>query len=268
VKPIYDPAHDPANDPLISILAGYSLQGSGYRIQRKYGTPNWLFVYTLSGEGKVIHSGGRALCKPGSVAIWSPNSNHDYGLSAHGKVWEQLWAHWVPSPAYQQVLARLTGNMPFFILEREEMHDPQAGFRELTSQPKSALGQLRAVNHLESFVLDISERIADSVQFDPVTQAMQYISAHLSSEICIDDIAHAAGLSPSRLSTVFREKLGISPRDYLERERMTYAKQLLRNTTQSIQSISMEVGFSSPFYFTLRFKKDTGLSPTEYRKTA
>ena len=52
---------------------------------------------------------------------------------------------------------------------------------------------------------------------------------------------------------------------FIENERMARAKQLLALTSRNVGAIAQEVGYENPFYFSLRFKKHTGVSPTDWR---
>ena len=75
-----------------------------------------------------------------------------------------------------------------------------------------------------------------------------------------------AGLSPSRLRHLFGEQMGVSPRQFQEDQRLRRARDLLALSRHTIGEIALEVGFSNPFYFTLRFKKQTGESPRAFRQ--
>jgi AraC family transcriptional regulator of arabinose operon len=59
----------------------------------------------------------------------------------------------------------------------------------------------------------------------------------------------------SRYSHLFREQVGATPRQYIEQQRPNSARQLLELTPMSVKETVYEVGFASPFYFTLRFNK-------------
>ena len=59
--------------------------------------------------------------------------------------------------------------------------------------------------------------------------------------------------------------MGCSPISYLLARRIAEGKHLLENSNYSVSQISLSLGFSSPSYFTQRFKKAVGLSPLEYR---
>jgi AraC family transcriptional regulator, arabinose operon regulatory protein len=67
---------------------------------------------------------------------------------------------------------------------------------------------------------------------------------------------------------LFREHLGTSPQRYVERQRVIRATQLLELTARPVAAIAREVGWTDPLYFSQRFARFTGLSPTAYRRRA
>jgi AraC family transcriptional regulator, arabinose operon regulatory protein len=262
------PENDPARNPSTAILAGHMQQFFGYRIIRPEGTPNWLMIYTPAGRGRTVVNKKRFSCEAGTLAIWAPGTPHDYGIANEAQVWDQLWAHYVPGVRYERVLQHLTSRQPFHLLKELDTQLVQDCMHKVAEQPHTGIGELRAINLMESLLLDLTEETWHTQDDGPVEIARSYIATHLNGALGIEEIADAVGLSTSRLTSLFGLSLGISPRAYVERERMNYAMQLLRLTSQSVQSISQQVGFENPFYFTLRFKKHSGMSPTEYRKKA
>lgn len=79
-------------------------------------------------------------------------------------------------------------------------------------------------------------------------------------------IARQVGLSPSGLIKKFRKEVGLPPLRYLIGLRIRKAKELLVNTTVGIGEIAEQTGFENIYYFSKIFKKETSLSPMEYRK--
>ena len=79
------------------------------------------------------------------------------------------------------------------------------------------------------------------------------------------DTAAALGVSAVYLSRVFRKSERISLKQYIQQERIERAKNLLRYSNDSIQSISHCLDFVSQSHFTECFRRSTGLTPLKYR---
>jgi AraC-like DNA-binding protein len=101
-----------------------------------------------------------------------------------------------------------------------------------------------------------------------VKQAVAYFHQNYARPFLRWEIADAIGVSEDYLSRVFRQELGLSPWEYLNRYRILQAKERLRHTSEDIGTVARQVGFKDPAYFSRVFRKLTGLSPTEYRQRA
>ncbi|MGH1486583.1 MAG: AraC family transcriptional regulator [Cellvibrionaceae bacterium] len=93
----------------------------------------------------------------------------------------------------------------------------------------------------------------------------QYIHAHIEEKIQVSELAKACDLSVSYFYQKFREKMGVSPHQYLIYERIKVAKFLLNSTNKTLTDICFSLGFSSQSAFTNTFTKNVGCSPSLYR---
>lgn len=100
-----------------------------------------------------------------------------------------------------------------------------------------------------------------------ILKALQYIQAHYSDPLTLPQIAHIAGLSPNYFSSLFKKEMGSSFLDYLNRYRIEKSMELLLNTSLKTYEIAWKCGFSDEGYFGKTFKKYTGKTPNEYKKT-
>jgi two-component system response regulator YesN len=102
-----------------------------------------------------------------------------------------------------------------------------------------------------------------------IRQAKEYIDRHyINPDLSLNDVAAQVNLSPSHFSVVFSQETCQTFKEYLTEIRIKKAKELLRMTAKRSAEISSEVGYSDPHYFSYVFRKNTGLSPTEFRLQA
>lgn len=98
-----------------------------------------------------------------------------------------------------------------------------------------------------------------------VTDCIDYVYAHLTERITIDDLAEHVSLSASYLSRLFKQEIGISVSDYIREKKLDRAQNLLRYTDQSFAEIANILSFSSQSHFIQAFKNHTGMTPKKYR---
>lgn len=106
----------------------------------------------------------------------------------------------------------------------------------------------------------------DESTSDVVTRAKEYIELYYAKDIDLDEVSKYLQISPYYFSKLFKKKTGKNFIEYLTQIRMEHAKILLRNSSMSMKEICMEVGYSDANYFSRAFKKNVGLSPTEYKE--
>ena len=94
-----------------------------------------------------------------------------------------------------------------------------------------------------------------------------YVHAHVSESISIDSLAELAELSPFHFARVFKQSTGMTPLQFVIRERMLQAQQLIRETSRSLIEIALEVGYTSPSHFAQVFRRTVGMAPTQFRNT-
>lgn len=96
----------------------------------------------------------------------------------------------------------------------------------------------------------------------------QYIANNYMKKIQLQDLAALVYLNPVYLSVCFKNEVGTNVVDYINEYRIERAKELLRDTQETVYMIAEAVGFSEARYFTKIFKRYVGMSPNEYRKNA
>lgn len=257
------------------LVTGYFRSGPGYACWRSHGTPDWIVTYTYAGLGRYGHALGEITVEPGQLVLIKPGALHDYSVEPTRQYWEFAWAHFHPRPAWVELLAwpeeapglmrlDLAGSPYRARIARRmrDMHDLHSGSERLREE--------LAMNALEEVLLwaDAANPARAAPADDRVRKAMDHCGRNLSSDITLASLAKVCGLSPSRLSFLFQEHAGMPPMRWLEQQRLARAKDLLEVTTDPVQRIAEQVGFSDPFYFSARFRKAAGRSPRAWRQQA
>ncbi len=98
-----------------------------------------------------------------------------------------------------------------------------------------------------------------------VSDAIDYIYAHVRERITVNDIADAICISPAYLSRIFKQETGISISEYIRQRKIDMAKNLLRFSDYDLSSIAYMLSYSSQSHFIQHFRSQTGVTPKAYR---
>jgi len=93
-----------------------------------------------------------------------------------------------------------------------------------------------------------------------------YVRDRLATDLSLDDLAEAVGLSKYHFSRRFRQRTGQSPYQFVIYERVRAARRRLRDSPRPLAQIALDVGFSSQSHFTRTFKQHVGVTPGQYRR--
>ncbi|MBP3900293.1 MAG: AraC family transcriptional regulator [Blautia sp.] len=245
-------------------------------VNRPYGNPHYSCFLSLEGEGELTVSGETMKIREGECFILLP----EVPCSYHG-----LSRKWIVSSA------GFTGGISSSLFEclglRESgvytISDPCifiryiAKLRELTQNSQL---QKDWSDCCYRFLLDLSHAITfhpgnglpeqkelpeDSYAFRVIT----YLESHLAEPVSVPDLADLLGLNSEYLCTVFKKETGLTIIQYLQRLRIGRARMMLeRFPERDAAEIGRACGYESPSYFCLQFKRITGTTPNQYRKTA
>ncbi len=101
----------------------------------------------------------------------------------------------------------------------------------------------------------------------PIRRVITYIDSDLTADLSLKALAESQSISPGYLSTLFKKETGMTLTEYVNNRRVRHAIRLLNSTQLQIQTIARHCGIPDVNYFSKVFKKQTGKSPKEYRKT-
>ena len=107
----------------------------------------------------------------------------------------------------------------------------------------------------------------DGKRYDAVEEIRDYVQQHYMEDLSVACLARKYHLNATYLSSVFKERNNIALSSYIEGIRMEKAKKILREDWGNITEAAMAVGYSDANYFTKVFKKYTGMTPRQWRKS-
>lgn len=102
--------------------------------------------------------------------------------------------------------------------------------------------------------------------YDTAREIASYIERHYAEAITGEDIEEKFFLTFDHANRIFHKTMGCSIIKYRNIVRIQYAKAKMRATNMPVKEIAMEVGFENAHYFSRMFKKNEGLSPSEYKR--
>jgi AraC-like DNA-binding protein len=97
-------------------------------------------------------------------------------------------------------------------------------------------------------------------------RAVKFIFENLEENINVSDIADHLQLSHEHLSRVFKKETGIKPLEYISREKIRYASELLKTSNRSCKEICEMLGYENSSHFARTFKRVMGTTPNDFRK--
>jgi len=107
---------------------------------------------------------------------------------------------------------------------------------------------------------------ADNSSNNRLSYIVKYIKDHLSHTLTVEELSQKAYMSESNFYRVFKNEFGMTPVDFINKERIELASRLLKDPNRKIKEVYSECGFESRSYFNRLFKRFINKSPGEYQK--
>jgi AraC family transcriptional regulator len=122
----------------------------------------------------------------------------------------------------------------------------------------------------KKMIFDFTKRMSllkkKNVHSRPISMCLDQIHASLHNPISIESLAARVNLNPTYLSTLFKKEMGVTINAYIRSKRIEVAKNMLRFSEYSSVDIGNYLAFNSHSYFIHVFKRETGLTPKEFRE--
>ena len=246
--------------------AGITFSNPKYCINRPNGVQFYTIEYIVSGKGKLMIQGKTFYPKGGDVYILPPGIPEFYSADPD-EPWEKLWMN-------------IRGTLPELLINCYQLQN-QIHFQDcpLLHEFKSMLSIVRNAgeNAPEKFAEVLVRIIAGISKYHRLRHTVetrnaeaiamkQFCEEHWRNGVTLKMLASISHRSPTQALRIFKEAFGVPPGEWLQRQRLVFAKQYLKNTEYTLRQIAELIGFKDEFYFANWFKHHAGISPGRFRK--
>ena len=251
-----------------------------YRLYTRDRLPTWRprgrldyqLLYVASGKTVFYFNGEPREVAAGHMVLIQPRQEQRYEYFGKDKP-EVYWVHFTGSDVknilkhYDIPLDRnviYSGSSATYVYLFKEMINElqtcRTGYQELLEMYLRQIFLL-VQRSWEERTPNVSSHIQEEMDV-----ARRYFQEHYNEEICIEEYALSRNMSVSWFLRNFKQMTMKSPMQYVLNIRMNNAVSLLETTDYNVTEIAAIVGYDNPLYFSRIFKKQKGLSPSEYRK--
>lgn len=235
------------------------------------------FTYILEGEADFVIDGVRHRLEAGQLALLRPGVTHHFHTASHAVT--RAYNCYGGMASREQLGALADFLAPWiknqFLIARPavgDIHPPVN--RLITSQAEPETSR-----HATEYALNLQILIAfcNAILAEhplplvpdippPIIKSLHFMEKNYASPLNLARLSEVSALSPSRFSALFAETIGCPPMQYVHRQRLGKAKDLLAFSNLPLPQIALQAGFASPSYFCRSFKAATGFSPAAYRR--
>lgn len=263
------------NDPLVSSLyitdIGYYPCARDHYRERKEPIQEHVLIYCVEGAGWYQLGKNEYRVSANQFFILPAGIPHAYGADAN-QPWTIYWIHFTGEHAaiYSQD-ANLPQDLNPSVHSR--IRERNTVFEEIINTIEKSYDResLRYASSLLHYYLASMRYLRLYRQTQPssigfVEAVTHYMVENMEKKVTLQELADYMGYSQSYLSQRFKQELGESPLNYLNRLRIDNACRMLKETNLRINHICHKVGISDAYYFSRLFHQIMGMSPREYRK--
>ena len=221
-------------------------------------------VLVLSGSA-VFHTQPRAVsANAGDVLFLSRGSRYFVEVKV---AYEHIWIDFMLTRTDD----RVDDCCSFSVTEKADVERIFQQLRHKSWNMSASACMMRLSLVYELLAILAKEDMMDYISMDrrtKVEEARRFIDQHISDEtFTCRDLARNMGISDVHFRRLFLKMFGQTPAQYLTSSRLTFAKEKLMDTDEPIRKIAQDAGFGNQNYFSRVFRREYGMTPTDYRSS-
>lgn len=218
--------------------------------------PCYEIVFYMNGCGKTMINNVTYDFKPNTFSIIEPNSTHNEIGQENVKL---IYIGFEILNDSLKLKSKLYDNVNFDILNellliQEEMKKQNKYYSRMLN-----LLTEQIIIKLKRGFNELAKQSDDKIEY-----IVNFIKLNCMKNIKVNLIADSFGFNYDYFRRMFKEKMGVSIKDYIIQEKLNYSIDLLKNSDLSISEIASRSGFASPSHFGMVFKKYLNKNPKDY----
>ncbi len=228
-----------------------------------------VFILTISGCGIIEINGTTSDATPGTLTWLNTAGAYAHGCHPDFTHWEYMWFS-VKGYELDRLFAqqRQMSRVIHEIMPQTQSLFERALATLKNNQPSIASASSAiAANVISIFLADEPDNVLKDRRA-AITGIADAFRADIAGHWDITRFAALTGLSPSVFHKTFKELNGKTPMEWVRLERINAAKYFLCGTDERVAAIGQRCGYLDPYHFSREFHRITGLTPSEFRKTA
>lgn len=234
--------------------------------------PTAKFYYLTEGEIVIEANGQKHSIGPYDLVYVPEKLTHSFYKANPEVITKKYWAH-ILLRIGNVSEALISNNIFVFRVPAEDRKYVKSVFKSIIAPRKNLSDILMQRAHIiELYAYCLSHRSVQKPQrvsknAERFQEVFEYIEKNLHKRITTKELANIMHFNSNYFIGIFKQYTGVTPHRYIADTKCNRAMQLLSNTTLSVSSIMLETGFDDPNVFLRFFKKNTGYSPTNFRKS-
>ncbi|MBI4976273.1 MAG: helix-turn-helix transcriptional regulator [Spirochaetes bacterium] len=232
------------------------------------GFPDFRILYLIEGGGEYVSTAGeRHPLKPGSLIIRQPDIDHTV-THERGRAWSEFY---MVIPPFLATSFQESGVIPsrdfYDIGIDDDSRAAIAGIIRVVQEARSCSAVFAEVCGL--FEYFTRREIINSGRADDarrIEQAKNLLTRDLGRSLSMEDVARRIGMGYETFRRMFKDAVGVAPKEYRLRKKLARAETLLMDRRYSVSAVSEMLGYPDVFCFSRQFRAHLHMTPREYRR--
>lgn len=247
---------------------GYYPRVDSHYLVREHGADEHILFYCLEGKGTIQLDNGQTIQMGQNDLFCIPKKMAHRYFNDKENPWTIIWIHFNSPIATYLPIYSLNKMNVWDYRKKRNIENLFVEFFTIDAQRitlSTSIFMASLLNHLLTTIYLYEETSMYSKHTYILSDCIQYMNDHVSSDITLQDLSNKYNISVSYLNFIFKSETSKSPIEFFIDLKMNEACNLLKMTKMNISEISNELGYKDQFYFSRLFKKHMGASPRQYR---